>query len=354
MSARGNQVGSIAGVLAVWSLTGLGATQPAALADEPGAKAHHFSTFPASETTPLHPHFHGIGSARIEELLVRQAREAAAKVIGSLPKLNEPVAAVTDRTIPGPGGEIPLRIYQPRGPGPFPSVLYLHGGGWVLGSLDENDDVCRSLSHRAGAVVVSVGYRLAPEHRFPAAVEDCYAALEWLANHAAEVNADGHRIAVLGASAGGNLAAATALKARDRKGPRIALQVLWFPATNAAFDTTSYHLFAEGYGLSRDNMIYFWKSYLPRPEDADSPYASVLRARDVSGLPPALVQTAQYDVLRDEGEAYSARLHRAGVSVRCIRYQGMIHGFLVHAAAIDVARQALDDTAAALKKAFAQ
>jgi acetyl esterase len=247
-----------------------------------------------------------------------------------------------------------MRVYTPRGTGPFPAILYLHGGGWVLGSLDENDDVCRSLAHRAGAVVVSVDYRLAPEHRFPAAVEDCYAALEWLARHAAELHADGRRIAVLGGSAGGNLAAATALKARDQKGPTIVLQVLWFPATNAAFDTTSYHLYAEGYGLSRENMIYFWKSYLKSREDADSPYASVLRAGDLTRLPPALVQTAQYDVLRDEGEAYAARLHRAGVPVRCIRYQGMVHGFLIHAASIEVARRALADTADALKKAFSE
>ena len=319
----------------------------------------YFETFPASGVTPLDPLLVPVVESQAhavptEQLSPADARAASRTRVAAAPALTEPVARVENRTIPGPGGAIPVRIYTPAGPGPFPAVLYYHGGGWVVGDLEDAEDACRSIAHRVNAVVVSVDYRLAPEHRFPAAPEDCYAALAWVQAHAAEVGVDRTRLAVAGLSAGGNLAAAVALMARDRGGPAIAHQVLIVPVTSHHFDTASYHAFAEGYGLTRSAMIYYWHRYLARHEDADSPYASVLRAADLRGLPPALVQTAEYDPLRDEGEAYAHRLHRAGVSVRLIRYRGMPHGFLRFAATVGGAGQALADAVETLRKAFAR
>jgi acetyl esterase len=197
-----------------------------------------------------------------------------------------------------------------------------------------------------------VGYRRAPEHKFPAALEDFAAALRWLAAHAGELNGDGTRLAVAGDSAGGNLAAAVCLLARDRGGPPIASQVLIYPVTNHGFDTASYHQYATGYGLTRDVMIWFWDQYLSGPADGGSAFASPLRATDLSALPPALVITAAYDVLRDDGEAYAARLAQAGVPVHCTRYLRMNHGFITLAAVLADAGRALDEVAEALRAAF--
>ena len=289
----------------------------------------YFSTHPAAQTLPPDPRF-------------------AARP----PKLREPVAGVVDRTVPGPGGELLLRIYTPHGRGPFPVVLHFHGGGWVGGGLDNEDDLCRSLAHRSGALVASVAFRLAPSHPYPAAVDDGFAALQWLAEHAAEVGGDSARLAVSGRSSGGNLAAATALVARDRGSPPLAAEVLLVPATNHNFDTASYHQNADGYGLTRDAMIAFWDRYLARPEDGEEPYASPLRAPDLAGLPPALVVTAQWDPLRDDGEAYAARLQRAGVPVQATRYLDATHGFLGFAATVSSADYALWQTADFLRAAF--
>jgi acetyl esterase len=270
------------------------------------------------------------------------------------PRLCEEVASVSDRTIPGPAGKIPVRIYTPQGTGPFPVVLFFHGGGWVLGSINTHDEVPRSICHRSGSVVVSVDYRLAPEHKFPAALDDCYAALVWASEHAAEIDGDGKRIALAGDSAGGNLVAAVSQKARDQKGPKIALQILIYPVINHNLDTASYHQMSRGYGLTRSAMQRFWIDYLAKPADGASPYVSPIRAECLAGLPPALILSAHWDVLRDEGEAYAAALAQAGVPVECTRYLTMNHGFIRQAASFEEGRKAHDQMAAALKAAFTQ
>ncbi|MFP8878133.1 MAG: alpha/beta hydrolase, partial [Myxococcota bacterium] len=225
----------------------------------------------------------------------------------------EAVAAIDDRTIPGPDGEIPVRIYTPEGTGPFAVLVFFHGGGWVICGLDSHDGICRTLANKVGCVVVSVDYRLAPEHPFPAAPEDCFAATTWVAANAASIGADPDRIAIGGDSAGGNLAAAVALMAREHGGPALCHQMLVYPVTNHSFDTPSYTDNAEGYLLSRNAMRWFWGHYLSSDADGDNPLASVLRVEDLSGLPPAHVVTAEFDPLRDEGEAYASRLRDAGV-----------------------------------------
>jgi acetyl esterase len=261
----------------------------------------------------------------------------------------EPVARVENRSIPGPAGEIPVRIYAPESGRPLPVLVYFHGGGWVIGSLETHDAACRLLAKRAPAVVVSVDYRLAPEHKFPAAAEDCYAATRWVAENAAALGGDPSRLAVGGDSAGGNLAAVVSLMARDRKAPAIAFQLLVYPVTNWSYDTPSYRDNADGYLLTKDAMVWFWNHYLRDERDGANVYASPLRAENLSGLPPARVITAEFDPLRDEGEAYAARLHTAGVKVATRRYDGLIHGFFTMCAVFDQARQAIDDGAAALR-----
>jgi acetyl esterase len=263
------------------------------------------------------------------------------------------VARVEDRRIPGPETEIPVRIYTPEGTGPFPALVWFHGGGWVVGDLESADATARNLTRGANCVVVSVDYRLAPEAKFPGPAEDCYAATRWVAQNAASINADPQKIAVGGDSAGGNLAAAISLMARDRGGPPLALQLLVYPVTDRDFSTESYIQNAEGYQLTRDSMVWYWNHYLQSGADAANPYAAPLQAPDLRNLPPALVITAEYDPLRDEGEAYAHRLEAAGVTVTCTRYDGMIHGFFGMAAAIDKGKQAIAQASAALKEAFA-
>jgi acetyl esterase len=263
------------------------------------------------------------------------------------------VARVEDRRIPGPETEIPVRIYTPEGAGPFPALVWFHGGGWVVGDLESADATARHLTVGANCVVVSVDYRLAPETKFPGPAEDCYAATKWVAQNAASINVDPGRIAVGGDSAGGNLAAAISLMARDRGGPPLALQLLVYPVTDRDFSTESYIQNAEGYQLTRDSMVWYWEHYLKDDADAVNPYAAPLQAQDLRNLPPALVITAEYDPLRDEGEAYAHRLEAAGVNTTCTRYDGMIHGFFGMAAAIDKGKQAIAQASAALKAAFA-
>ena len=263
------------------------------------------------------------------------------------------VGKVEDRTIPGPAGEIPVRIYTPAGVGPFPGLAWYHGGGWVVGDLDTADATARHLCVKADCVVVSVDYRLAPETKFPGAADDCYAATQWLANNASSLNVDASRIAVGGDSAGGNLAAAVSLMSRDRGGCGIAFQLLVYPVTERNFNTGSYIDNAEGYQLSRDGMIWYWDHYLASDADATNPYAAPMHAADLSNLPPALVITAEFDPLRDEGEAYAEKLRAAGVPTTCTRYDGMIHGFYGMPAAVDKSRQAVEQSAACLKEAFA-
>ena len=263
------------------------------------------------------------------------------------------VARVEDRTIPGPDGEVPVRIYTPEGTGPFPILVWYHGGGWVVGDLDSADGTSRHLTVGAGCVVVSVDYRLAPETKFPGPAEDCYAATQWAADNAAALGADASRLAVGGDSAGGNLAAAISLMARDRGGPGIVHQLLVYPVTERDFGTNSYQSNADGFGLSQDAMRWYWQHYLASDADAENPYAAPMKAGDLARLPSALVITAEYDPLCDEGEAYAARLREAGVPTQYTRYDGMTHGFFGQSAVVDKAKLAVAQATGALKEAFA-
>ncbi len=271
--------------------------------------------------------------------------EAAANVFGPVPDL-----AWEDRALPGPAGTIPVRVYG-AGDEPAPVLVYFHGGGWVLGGLNTHHGVCATLAELSGCVVCSVDYRMAPEHRFPAAVEDAWAVTRWLAENPDDVGARPGAIAVGGDSAGGNLAAVCALKARD-EGLPLSLQLLVYPVMDADLDTSSYREFADGYYLTAYSMGWFWDHYLP-DGDRFQPDASPLRADDVSGTAPALVITAGFDPLLDEGEAYARRLEQAGVPVTLSRYDGMIHGFFRMPAVIDRANDALAEAAGALRAAFA-
>jgi acetyl esterase len=239
------------------------------------------------------------------------------------------VATIAERSIDGPGGPLRLRVYTPVGSGPFPLMMFFHGSGFVLCSLDTHDGLCRNLAAGIGCVVVSVDYRLAPEHKFPHGPDDCLAATRWAAAHAAELGTDPARIMLAGDSAGGTMAAVTALRVRDEGGPELCGQMLLYPVTD--YHTPGTHSYAEnadGYGLTRDTMKWFWEHYLTSPAEAESPHACPLRARDVSGLPPAYVMSAEYDPLRDEAELYGERLRAAGVPTETTRRAGMNHGFL--------------------------
>ncbi len=265
----------------------------------------------------------------------------------------EPVDSVEDRTVPGPAGEIPVRVYKPESDAPLPVLVSFHGGGWVIGDLDTHDAVCRSLANAAGCIIMSVDYRLAPEHKFPAAVEDAYAATEWAAASAAEIGGDASRIAVGGESAGGNLAAVVAQLARDRDGPILVYQLLAYPVTDFGFETPSYQENADGYFLTKETMRWFWDLYLNDHSEGADPKASPLRAADVSGLPPGIVITPEYDPLRDEGEEYGMRLQEAGVDFEIWRAEGTIHGFLGMTNVLPEAKDAILRLGGKLKTAFA-
>lgn len=283
------------------------------------------------------------GGKPLHELPVAEARQATALRI---PKSRSaaPVAGIVNRAIPGPAGDIPIRIYTPEGAGTFPLLVYFHGGGFVVGSIDGADVICRALCGGAGCIVVSVGYRLAPEHKFPAAPDDCLAATRWAADHTAELSADPARLVAAGDSAGGNLAAVTALRLRDEGGPPLCGQLLIYPVADYHTPPTpSYLSNADGYLLTRDMMIWFWGHYLNHAGEADDPHAAPLRAPDLRGLPPALVITAEFDPLRDEGERYAERLQAAGVPAVLLRYDGMVHGFLLFADLFDESRRAIEE-----------
>ncbi|WP_430476782.1 alpha/beta hydrolase [Bacillus cereus] len=228
--------------------------------------------------------------------------------------------------------EIKCRVYIPEGQGPFPIFIYYHGGGWVLGDIEMVDASCRRIANRTASIVVSVNYRLAPEYKFPTPVEDAYAALEWFYEKGSSFNGDVTRLAVGGDSVGGNLATVVTMMARDRKGPNITAQVLIYPATNLEFNTESHQTFAKGFGLDREQLVWFRDHYLRNDEDKNNEYASPLVAEDLSGLPPAIVITAENDVLRDEGMAYAERLKKFGVQVEYACEPGMIHGFFANMA----------------------
>ncbi|MGE7758578.1 alpha/beta hydrolase [Peribacillus sp. NPDC097895] len=232
----------------------------------------------------------------------------------------------------GQDAEINVRIYTPEGQGPFPLFVYYHGGGWVIGDLETSDASCRMLANRTGRIVVSVDYRLAPEYKFPVPVEDSYAALKWVSENATAINGNASNLVVGGDSAGGNLSAVVSLLSKDRNGPAITGQILIYPVTALSYDTKSYFEFQNGFGLDRDLMIWFGNNYLNNDEETSNKYVAPLLADDVSKLPPALVITAENDVLRDEGMAYAERLKEAGVKVETICEQGLIHGYFTNMA----------------------
>lgn len=260
----------------------------------------------------------------------------------------EEIHFVRNLAIPGPRGEIPIRVYRPDVQN-APVVVFYHGGGWVLGTLDSIDGVCRKLAKRAECVVVSVDYRLAPEQPFPAGADDAFAALEWVENHADSFGGDPSKLGVAGTSAGGNLAAVTALRAREFDGPTLSHQCLLYPITNHDFDTDSYVENGDSPLLSRADMEWFWNQYLRSPVDGVNPFASPLRATDLSGLPPTTVVTCGYDPLRDEGIAYADRLAEDDVPVRHDHYAEMAHGFLSLTDTVSTADEAMDAVAESIR-----
>jgi acetyl esterase/lipase len=265
------------------------------------------------------------------------------------------IGAVRDLEADGPAGRIALRLYRPRGvseSAALPALVFFHGGGWVIGDLETHDVLCRQLSAGADVSVVAVDYRLAPEHAFPAALDDAWAATRWIAAHAASLGIDAGRLAVGGDSAGGNLAAVVALLARDHGGPRLALQVLIYPVTDVGAESASYAQFADGFMLTRDSMRWFTAHYVPRLQDRVDWRASPLRAPALAGVAPALVVTAGFDLLRDEGETYARRLRDAGVRVDAACYGGMIHGFVPMGRLIETGNRAVAHIAASLREAL--
>jgi acetyl esterase len=291
-----------------------------------------------------------------ETLSAPEARElflAAREVLAPDPP---PVAEIRELSASGPtGAALPLRLYRGAATASgdaLPALVYFHGGGWVIGDLDTHDSLCRHLANAARCIVVAVDYRLAPEHKFPAAVEDCFAATSWIAQEAAALGVDRERLAVGGDSAGGNLAAVVSLIARDRGGPNLRCQALLYPTVECGMTHASHDRFAEGYLLTRPTMKWFREHYLRGPADVEDWRASPLRAADLSGVAPALVLTAGNDVLRDEGEAYARRLQEAGIAVQLRHFPDQIHGFLTMGKIIEAAQPALDDIAAALRAAW--
>ena len=274
-----------------------------------------------------------------------EARRAIAEMAPEQTVEPPPVARVEDRAIPGPAGDIPVRIYWPSGAaaGPLPGVVFFHGGGWVICGLDSHDGQCRALANGVGAVVVSVDYRLAPETKFPGAIDDSFAATRWVADHAADLGVDASRLAVAGDSAGGNLTAAVALRARDEGGPELVYQAMIYPVVDSSASRHDYPSKTEngtGYFLTGDAMEWYRAQYLRNDADGDHAYCSPLLAPSLAGLPPGFVVTAEFDPLRDEGEEYARRLVAAGVPCDLYRAQGMFHGFFGMDAVLEGAKQA--------------
>jgi acetyl esterase len=300
-----------------------------------------------------------LGLKPIEALSPDAARRQMEETARSRKAEPLPVGRVEERDIPGPGGPIRVRLYWPERSGAetgagVPAIAYYHGGGHVIGSLDTHDLIARNLCHGAGALVMSVDYRMGPEHRFPAAVEDSWAALDWLHGHAAGLGADPNRLGVHGDSAGANLAAVVALIARDRGGPKLRLQSLVYPVADYTLSAPSYQTYAEGYGLlTRAAMQWFQRHYLRSPQDAVDWRASPIRAASFAGVAPAIVVTAECDVLHDDGANYAAALRSAGVPVEYREYPGMVHAFFGMVPAVDDAMNAQRAVWAAFKQAFA-
>lgn len=294
------------------------------------------------------PPWPGVRSMSVETL-----RQAVHDSSVMLPAPEDAVVAnISDRAISGPGGPLPLRIYTPVGEGPFPVVVYCHGGGYVTGDLDTQDMIARTLCAWGGAVVVSVDYRLAPEHPFPAAPDDTYAALEWVAAHAEEIGGRADRLALAGDSAGANLVCAAALRARDRNGPKVRALVNIYGSCNVGgAETESAREFADGPILKQDDIFWFYEQYLSNPaEDQNNPQAAPVRAADHAGLPPTFVGTAECDPSRDDAELFGAKLAAAGVETDIRRYPGMVHGFASWVGFLPGARAVLQDATSFLKR----
>ncbi|MEU8897609.1 alpha/beta hydrolase [Nocardia sp. NPDC048505] len=309
---------------------------------------------------PLHPHVPPLREpwiaekpAALRELTVAQARTAESTAVRAARGRPEPVRSVTNAVIAGPDDRrLPIRVYRPDSASTAsrPVLVYYYGGGWTLGNLDSGDAICRRLTNAADCVTVQVGYRLAPEAKFPAAVHDCATGLRWVAAHAGGFGGDPDRLAVAGDSAGGNLAAAVCLLLREQGGPAITTQVLVYPNTHYGRSGGSMADYADPVFFNRSTVGWYWNNYLARPADGANPLASPLLAADHTGLPPALVLTAEYDPLRDEGEEYARVLAAAGVPVTARRYDGTMHGFFTVDA--DATRQAVAQVCAHLRDVF--
>ena len=263
----------------------------------------------------------------------------------------EPVASVEEREIPSDAGPVRVRVYRPEAGGPLPVVVSFHGGGWALGDLEIDDVVCRALANATPALVVNVDYPLAPEQPYPAPLDGCSGVVRWLQDHAAELGGDGTRIAVVGESSGGNLAATAAIRLRDEGRPPLALQVLIYPALDSTMSTASYAEFEDGYFLTKGLMDWAWHQYAKT--ELENPWVSPMHATRLTGLPPALVITAEYDPLRDEGRAYAERLRAEGIDATITQYPGMIHGFYGMGGVFPAAKEAIAETVARLQQAFA-
>ena len=307
---------------------------------------------------PLHPQCKAFldmlaaaGGPGLHEMPLDEARKVPYQMI-ELGGAEEPLAQVETRIIPGPV-QIPVRVYRPSLAQDLPALMYFHGGGFVICNLDTHDRLCRGLANASGCAVLSVDYRLAPEHKYPAAAEDAYAATRYVAEHAAEFGIDPNRIAVGGDSAGANLATVVALMARDRGGPALKFQLLIYPVTDfTEHATQSEREYGHGYSLDVELMDWFGDQYFAADADRHLPYASPIKASDLRRLPPAMVLTGECDPLRDQGEAYADKLRTAGVAVVLKRYDGMIHPFLSLAGIVDAGRDAIKESAAAVRQAL--
>jgi acetyl esterase/lipase len=294
------------------------------------------------------------GGKPMEQMTPAEARAVLEGAQSSVP-LDLPKADVTQRTISTDGQTVKLVVVRPAGvTGTLPVFMFFHGGGWVLGDFPTHERLVRDLVAGSGATAVFVEYDRSPEARYPVAINQAYAATRWVAAHGKEIGVDGERLAVVGNSVGGNMAAVVSLMAKDLGTPNIRYQVLFWPVTNASFDTASYDRFADGHFLTRNMMKWFWDSYTTDPRERQDVYASPLRATSerLKGLPPALIQTAEMDVLRDEGEAYARKLDDAGVDVTATRYNGLIHdyGLLNPITQVPGVRSAMLQASAELKR----
>lgn len=287
----------------------------------------------------------------ISDVSVEEARAVYLERMAMVP-VTVQLPGIVDREVPGPDGvaAVPVRIYTPvEAPSGLPVVVYFHGGGWTIGDLDTHDGICRAIAARTGAIVVSVDYRLAPEHPFPAAVEDCYAVLRWVGGHAGELGGDPSRIAVAGDSAGANLAAVMTLLSRDNGGPPLCFQLLWYPATAMDPSLPSLTENADAPVLSTADVEVFLRRYLGGQDPAEVPPTLAPAMAELSGLPPAFIATAQYDPIRDDGIRYAEKLRAAGVQVELRNHEDMVHGFISFASLIPAAAAAVDEALGALK-----